>query len=238
MGKIVERLNEEEVVSKYLGTSYILNHKADFEPGRTSDFILKIMFQRDLYDMDGNFVCTADEATENLALSLKDYSGPEVKVDKLTVKTGNGQVSYAGTPSISDSSISFTDYIGAKTEQILLAWYSMAHNIKNDKIGFKEYYAQDGILYKWAPNGTRQISWKLLGCWIDSYNVGQFSRENPQLRSFSTSIVYDKAIPFATPTYKQWNVTKDEIANQQTSRAFNDHTTTNYLGTLNSTEKK
>ena len=48
--------NRTEIEEKYLGTTYILNHKADFEPGRSSDFILKIKFARDLYDMNGDFV--------------------------------------------------------------------------------------------------------------------------------------------------------------------------------------
>lgn len=220
---------ETEITKKYLGTSYILEHKADFEPGRTSDFILKIKFQRDLYDMDGNFVCSAKDATEALALSLRDYNGPEVTLDKLSIRTGNGQVHYAGTPSISDSTISFTDYIGKKTEYILLAWYAMAHNVKNDKIGFKEYYAQDGILYKWAPNGTRQISWKLKGCWINSYSVGQFSRTNPDLRQFSTTIVYDRAEPWVAPDFVKWNVSQE--ANQTTDPAFTNYKSDNYLGT-------
>ena len=46
-------LGATEIEDKYLGTTYILNHKADFEPGRSSDFILKIKFQRDLYDIFG-----------------------------------------------------------------------------------------------------------------------------------------------------------------------------------------
>ena len=33
-------------MNKYLGTTYILNHKADFEPGRTSDFILMIKIEK------------------------------------------------------------------------------------------------------------------------------------------------------------------------------------------------
>lgn len=195
----------DEVVNKYLGTSYILTHKADFEPGRTSDFILKIKFTRDLYDMEGERVATADEASETLALSLRDYAGPSMSVEKLSIRTGNGQVNYAGVPSVADSSISFTDYIGKKTEHILLAWYTQAHNIMNDKIGFKEYYSNDGILYKWAPNGTRQISWWLLGCWINEFNLGQFSRNNPDLRQFSTTLLYDKPVPYSKVEYTDWN---------------------------------
>ena len=112
-------LNSTDIDEKYLGTTYILNHKADFEPGRSSDFILKVKFQRPLYDMEGNYVCSASEATENLALSLRDYAGPQMTVDPLTIRTGNGQVNYAGTPSVANSPISFTDYIGQKTEAIL-----------------------------------------------------------------------------------------------------------------------
>ena len=130
---------QNEIERKYLGTSYILSNKSDFEPGRTSDFTLKIQFTRDLYDMDGNFVASAEEATETLALSLRDYTGPQMTIEPISIKTGNGTVNYAGVPSVGTSPISFTDYIGKKTEYILLAWYSMAHNIKTAKIGFKEY---------------------------------------------------------------------------------------------------
>ena len=54
----------DEIVNKYLGTSYILTHKADFEPGRSSDFILKIKFTRDLYDMEGNNVYNTGKHSE------------------------------------------------------------------------------------------------------------------------------------------------------------------------------
>lgn len=229
----------DEEMTKYLGTTYMLSHKADFEPGRTSDFILKIKFKRDLYDMDGEKIMSADEASEALALSLRDYNGPEMSVDKISIRTGNGIMQYAGAPNISDSSISFTDYIGKQTEAILLAWYSMAHNVQNDKIGFKEYYAQDGLLYKWAPNGTRQISWRLLGCWINSFSLGQFSRTNPDQRQISTNIVYDKCIPWEKPDYSAWNVTSSDRANDPTSGAYGNANATNYIGTQsNSAYKK
>lgn len=230
-------LGQDEITDKYLGTSYILNHKADFEPGRTSDFVLKIKFTRDLYDMQGVKVCSADEATEQLALSLRNYNGPQMSIEPLRVRTGNGQVNYAGTPSVADSSISFTDYIGQQTEFILLAWYSMAHNIMNDKIGFKEYYSQDGLLYKWAPNGTRQISWWLLGCWINEYNQGEYSRQNPDLRQFSTTIVYDKPVPYASIDYSSWRVSNAETERYSNAKntAYTQYSRVNYLGTQHKT---
>lgn len=215
-------------VNQYLGTSYILEHKADFEPGRTSDFILKVKFERDLYDMDGVLVCDKDEASEALALSIRDFTGPQMSLEPIAIKTGNGTVNYAGSPSISNSPITFTDYIGMKTENILLAWYTMAHNIKNDKIGFKEYYSNDAILYKWAPNGTRQISWKLMGCWLSEYALGSFSRQNPELRQFSTTIIYDRAIPFGTVDTNEWRVTNTADKNQA---AYTSYSAANYLGT-------
>lgn len=231
MGQIFENNDLQQLQNSnvnYLGTSYILNHKEDFEPGRSSDFILKIKFTRDLYDMDNQLVAYADEATEALALSLRDYTGPQLSIEPISIKTGNGTVNYAGVPSVGNSPISFTDYIGMRTENILLAWYSMAHNIQNDKIGFKEYYAQDGLLYKWAPNGTRQISWKLWGCWINEYNQGQFSRNNPELRQFSTTIYYDKPTPFGTPEYPKWNVNSSD----KTSAAYTNSSSQAYIGTL------
>lgn len=217
---------------KYLGTSYILTHKADFEPGRTADFVLRIKFERDLYDMEGDFVATAEDATETLALSLRDYAGPQMTIDKLSIKTGNGTVNYAGTPTIADSAISFTDYIGKNTEQILLAWYSMAHNINTDKIGFKEYYSNDGLLYKWAPNGTRVLSWWLLGCWINEYNQGQYSRQNSDLRQFSTNIIYDKPIPYSKVQQSKWSVNQDNRSSNANNTEYTYYNKENYIGTL------
>lgn len=227
--------SEENEMEKYLGTSYILTHKADFEPGRTSDFILKIKFERDLYDMEGVFVCTADKATEDLALSLRDYAGPQMNVETLSVRTGNGTVNYAGTPSVANSAISFNDYIGMQTEQILLAWYSMAHNIMNDKIGFKEYYSNDGLLYKWAPNGTRTLSWWLLGCWINEYNQGQFSRQNVDLRQFSTTIIYDKPVPYAKTQMSKWTVDTSNRTNNSKNTEYTNYQKINYIGTQHNT---
>lgn len=220
---------------KYLGTSYILTHKADFEPGRTSDFILKIKFERDLYDMEGQFVATADDATEQLALSLRNYAGPQMSVDTLNIRTGNGIVNYAGAPTVANSAITFTDYIGMNTEAILLAWYSMAHNILNDKIGFKEYYSNDGLLYKWAPNGTRTLSWWLLGCWINEYNQGQFDRQNPDIRTFSTTIIYDKPVPYAKINLNSWKVNTDNRSSNSTDTEYTNYTKVNYIGTQNNT---
>lgn len=218
-------------VDKYLGTSYMLNHKADFEPGRTSDFVLKVKFARDLYDMENNFVASKEDASEALALSLRDYTGPQLSIEPITVRTGNGSVNYAGVPSVGNSPISFNDYIGMRTEYILLAWYAMAHNILNDKIGFKEYYSNDGILYKWAPNGSRIISWKLMGCWINEYNQGQYSRQNPELRQFSTTIYYDKPIPFGSPDFASWVVNQDNRTSNNMDTEYTNSARANYIGT-------
>ena len=111
----------------------------------------------------------------------------------------------------------------------------MAHNILNDKIGFKEYYAQDGILYKWAPNGTRQISWWLMGCWINEYNQGQFDRQNPDLRQFSTTILYDKPVPYARVDYSSWKVNTDERSSNSANTAYNNYQQVNYIGTQSNT---
>lgn len=225
-------------VGKYLGTTYMLSHKKDFEPGRSSDFIFKVKFKRDLYDMNGNKVADKDEASEVLALSLRDFAGPSMTVDPITLRTGNGEMKYAGVPTVGTSAISFTDYIGMDTEQILLAWYVQCHNPKNDKIGFKEYYSNDGLLYKWAPNGTRVIDWLLQGCWINEYNQGNYSRQNPEFRQFSTTIQYDKAYPYTVTDYSAMRVSDSDVNNQNnaSTKSFHNHTATNYLGTLSDPE--
>ena len=67
-----------------------------------------------------------------------------------------------------------------------------------------------------------------MGAWLSQYTQGQYSKISPEQRLFSTTILYDRAIPFATPDYSAWRVTD---TNQQTSDAYNKVSATNYLGT-------
>ena len=120
--------------------------------------------------------------------------------------------------------------IRALTMYKILIYLPVIVSIVVAAIAFKWLYAQDGILYKWAPNGTRQISWWLLGCWINEYNQGQFSRQNPDLRQFSTTIYYDKPVPYETLNFSDWTVDDNQLSNRSGS-AYLDVTQKNYLGT-------
>ena len=68
-----------------------------------------------------------------------------------------------------------------------------------------------------------------MGCWINEYNQGQFSRQSPDLRQFSTTILYDKPVPYAKVNYSTWKVNDDPTA--KTGTAYTQYDKVNYLGT-------
>ena len=47
-----------------------------------------------------------------------------------------------------------------------------------------------------------------MGAWINEYNQGQYDRSNPDQRQFSTTILYDRAIPYGTLDTSDWVVTE------------------------------
>ena len=213
------------IQDKFLGTTAMVEQEklAGFEPGRSSDFILQVIFTRPLYDLNGNLVASAETATETLALSLRDFTGPHVSVEAIPIRYGNGVMNYAGVVNYDTSPITFNDYIGRDTEAILLAWFSECHNIKNQKTGFKAAYAHDAYLYKYAPNGTRILQWKMRNCWINEYGQGQFSKVNPELRQFSTTIYHDGFEPV--------NLKVPRITETGIHAEYDQRGTDSYLGT-------
>ena len=61
-------------------------------------------------------------------------------------------------------------------------------------------------------------------------NQGNFDRSNPDQRQFSTTILYDKPVPYDTPNYSSW-VVSDTEQGQANGGAYTQFKKANYLGT-------
>jgi len=154
----------------------------NFEPMRTNNFELQIT------GLDGNM-------GEKIMLAVASFTAPNIQQEPITVPYGNSSVKFAGKPTFADTSITCNDFVGIDTERTLSEWQKKAYDYETGEIGYAEEYKKEAVLMEYDTKGKLQRSWTIIGCWISSLNLGQFSQDGNQVRQIECTFVYDLIMP-------------------------------------------
>lgn len=128
--------------------------------------------------VDGAFLPSEDSSVQELA-----YSNTSVKV--------------AGTTTYGSGTLVLKDLIsaGGDIEKILVKWRKAVYDPDTDKVGLAFNYKIDARIVQYAPDGTMERTWKLLGCFPSSVDYGQLQYgSGGAVKTVSVGIQYDKAI--------------------------------------------
>ena len=175
-----------------LGTYYIADNPKYFEPQRNNNFVFYVEgLSKKLNIVNNKYA--QENADDVIKLSVKSSSVPHFTVSPLTLKRGNNTMKFAGTPEIPEGKISLTDYIGAGTKDVLLAWQRQVYDIKTEKVGLASDYKYDAYLLEYTPEYQLVRTWIMKGCWISGINEDDYSHDNGELRTLNATIQYDKA---------------------------------------------
>ena len=137
---------------------------------------------------------TFPNAQEYLRLSVSSAFAPHYKQSAIDVKRGNTSVKYAGPIEWSGGSISFYDFIGVETKDILMAWQAMSGNPLYQTVGQQKEYKKDATLIEYTPDYSEIVrTWKLDGCWISELREDDFSQDANGSRKITATIEYDRA---------------------------------------------
>lgn len=189
---------------KRLGTRHMANTRA-FEPQTTNNYDFQITFDAaqkayinryinevglpDETGHAGTPLGTGSEISERLSVSLRSFSAPEVSLGRIVVPFQNNGLKFAGKPEYGDASVSFQSFIGARSKQILKAWFNLGYDSTTEEGGFaytfpvgsnnadNAGYKCEGYLLETARNGLVVASWRLVGCWLMSFGLGTFDAE-------------------------------------------------------------
>lgn len=167
----------------------------DYEPQRSNNFEVHIYGLDNLVTVDRNIKVDQAEAQDCLTLSAVSVGQISTDVGILEVPYGNTKVKFAGLPSISNSDIVYSDYIGKSTERIISAWHGLVFNPKTEAIGRASNYKKPALLIETAPDGTASRVWQLQGCWPTSVQYGGYDYNNGSTRQITMTLAYDIAIP-------------------------------------------
>lgn len=188
------------------GTKHMANTRA-FEPQTVNNYDIHVSFDEaqnayikkylEAYSIPpetgfNDYSIGASSAiAERLSLSLRSFNAPEISLGRINVPYQNNGLKFAGKPEYGDASVSFQSFIGARSKQILKAWFNLgydsvseeggfAYTIKNSSKPEDAGYKCDCFLVETARNGLVVAEWQLIGCWLTSFGLGAFDAEGGQ----------------------------------------------------------
>lgn len=176
------------------GTGFMIGTK-EWEPQRTNNFELVIEGLDQLVYADATEPVNPMNAAERLMLSVQGFTAPTLELGKITTQYANNSINWAGKPEFQGSSIVINDYIGARVEQLLAAWFRCAYDFQSECIGWAVNYKKTAYLIEYAPNGSEARVWKLDGCWLGSFQLGEWSQDGNNQRQLTANLIYDRIIP-------------------------------------------
>lgn len=176
-----------------LGTYYLASDPTHYEIQRSNTFMFYVNGLSKMLDIPQN-TWAADNADDVIRLSVNKASIPHFTQSAISLKRGNNTMKFAGTPEFDQGSISVTDFIGAGTKDILMAWQGKSYDVKTEKVGLATDYKKDAYLLEYTPDYQLVRTWKLMGCWISSISEPEYSHDSgADKRSIDVKIEYDKA---------------------------------------------
>lgn len=186
--------HEGKYALKKLGAYHMIGND-DYEPQRNNNFEIHIFGLGNLYYIGSNINVSETEAEDCLTLSAVSVGALNQEVGVIEVPYGNTKTKFAGLPSVGNSEITYTDYIGKNTERIINAWHALVFNPATEKIGRASEYKKPAILIETAPDGSCSRVWHLKGCWPSTVNYGGYDYNGGAVRQISMTLTYDIMIP-------------------------------------------
>ena len=179
-----------------LGTYHLADNPNLYEIQRSNNFEFIVT------DIDGimragmqgdETYARINNAQEVLRLSVSSAFVPHFTQNAISVRRGNNEIKFDGTPTFGNGQITLNDYIGADTKAVLMAWQHLSYDVYTEKVGLVQDYKKDCYLVEYSPDYQMVRRWILHGCWISNIGEGDFASDNNQLHQINVTIEYDRA---------------------------------------------
>jgi len=135
-----------------------------------------------------------------LRVAVEASSVPHFELGTIEVRRGNDRVKFADVPTFSSGTLVVKDYISKNSgysnpKDILMAWQALAYDVRSGKINRASTYKKKCSLIEYSPDWEVVRTWVIEGCWVSAVSEDNFSSESNGNRTFTATIVYDRAYP-------------------------------------------
>lgn len=139
-------------------------------------------------------ISIADVGGRTLTLSVESGFLPAESNEIIELNFGNSKVKVAGIANFEDGTLVLKDVIEKDTEQIIVDWRKQVYDPETDKVGLAVNYKKQARVIQWAPDGSMERTWKIIGAWPSTVNYGTLDYTASDKKTIEVTITYDKAI--------------------------------------------
>ena len=179
------------------GTHYLTDDPTHYEIQRSNTFMFYVPFPAGYFENDSILASSntyaSSHANDVFRISVDSSFVPHFTTNAIELKRGNNTMKFAGTPTFSNGQVKFTDFIGAGTKDLLMAWQRKVYNQETEKVGLASDYKLLGYLTEYTPDFQVVRTWKLIGCWISALSEDDYSHDSSDKHSITCTIEYDWA---------------------------------------------
>ena len=181
-----------------LGAYYLSTRPDLYEPQRGNTFMFQVDFPDGFFDNDDILAQQNPNTLANykdiLRVAVSSAFVPHFSNETIAIQRGNSTVKFAGKPTYRDGSVKITDFIGAGSKDLAMAWQRKVYNVDTEKLGLAIDYKVTGKLIEYTPDYQPLRTWVLYGCWISGLSEDDYNHESPEKREIDCQIQYDKAV--------------------------------------------
>lgn len=163
-----------------MGAAHLASQGGGYEPQRKHNFELQ------LYGVPG---------PEVIKLSVQSFTPPGATNEPISVPYLNQVIKVAGQGNWDNADIVVRDMVDAPTWASIMAWKKMVHDPDNDNIGFASQYKKQGELVVFAPDGTVERKYKMIGLWPTTVKGEALDHQSSDIWRINVTLSVDKAIP-------------------------------------------
>jgi hypothetical protein len=130
------------------------------------------------------------------ALTLAVESGflPAESNEIIELNFGNSKVKVAGIATFEDGTLVVKDIIQQDTEKVIRDWRKQVYNPETDAVGLAVNYKKQARVIQWAPDGSLERTWKIIGAWPSTVNYGTLDYTASDKKTIEITLTYDKAL--------------------------------------------
>lgn len=129
-----------------------------------------------------------------LTLAVEAGFLPAESNEIIELNFGNSKVKVAGIANFEDGTLSLRDAIAQDIEKIVVDWRKQVYDPETDRVGLAVNYKKQGRVIQWAPDGSMERTWKIIGCWPSTVNYGTLDYTASDKKLIEITLTYDKAI--------------------------------------------
>lgn len=182
------------------GTYHLASNPKIYEiqRGNTFEFVVTGLNNGHLpivgqYAQQGSPMSAYSDPRATIKFSVKSTSVPHFTQGVHEVRRGNNAIKFAGAATFDSGTLVLTDYIGADSKGILMAWQNLSYNVVTEKVGLATDYKKDCYLIEYSPDWQKVRQWIMHGCWISGISEDTYDTDSDGKRLVTATIQYDKA---------------------------------------------